>query len=149
MIQRIQTLWLLAAVACGIALFWTPLLQAPSDDTARTVAVLADGALTATDNSALAGLSALSVLTALVAVFLFKNRPLQGRLAQAGVGIGILLLGLILLAVNMARAELPDEVQLRLTPALALPIAYAICCGLAARAIRRDEALVRSMDRLR
>ncbi|MCS7037552.1 MAG: DUF4293 domain-containing protein [Saprospiraceae bacterium] len=149
MIQRIQTLWLLAAVAAVAATFVLPFMQAPDGDPARAVTALADGALTPTDNTGLLGLSALGALTALAAIFLFKNRPLQGRLALAGAGIGVLLLGLAILAVNMAKAEMPQGANATLSPGVVLPGLYGIFCWLAARAIRRDEALVRSMDRLR
>ncbi len=149
MIQRIQTLWLLAAIACIVAAFFVPLMQAPVEDPARGVSVLADGALTPADNAGLLGLSGLGALTALVAIFLFKNRPLQARMAMAGAGIGVLLFGLALLAVNMARTELPAQSDAHLNMGLAFPLLYTVFCWLAARAIRRDEALVRSMDRLR
>lgn len=149
MIQRIQTLWLLAAVAAVAASFALPFLQAPDGDPARTVSALADGTLTPTDNPGLLGLSVLGAITALAAIFLFKNRPLQGRLAMAGAGIGVLLLGLAILAINMARAEMPQQANASIGVGIALPALYGLFCWLAARAIRRDEALVRSMDRLR
>lgn len=149
MIQRIQTLWLLAAVAAVAASFALPFMQAPDGDPARTVSALADGTLTPTDNPGLLGLSVLGAITALAAIFLFKNRPLQGRLAMAGAGIGVLLLGLAILAINMARAEMPQQANASIGMGIALPALYGLFCWLAARAIRRDEALVRSMDRLR
>lgn len=149
MIQRIQTLWLLAAVAAVAASFALPFMQAPDGDPARTVSALADGTLTPTDNPGLLGLSVLGAITALAAIFLFKNRPLQGRLAMAGAGIGVLLLGLAILAINMARAEMPQQANASIGGGIALPALYGLFCWLAARAIRRDEALVRSMDRLR
>lgn len=149
MIQRIQTLWLLAAVAAVAASFALPFMQAPDGDPARTVSALADGTLTPTDNPGLLGLSVLGAITAVAAIFLFKNRPLQGRLAMAGAGIGVLLLGLAILAINMARAEMPQQANASVGMGIALPALYGLFCWLAARAIRRDEALVRSMDRLR
>lgn len=149
MIQRIQTLWLLAAVAAMGATFVFPFMQAPDGDPARNVSVLADGALTPSDNTGLLGLSALGAITAFGAIFLFKNRALQGRLAMAGAGIGVLILGLAILAVNMTRAQLPQQNQASVGLGIALPVLYGVFCWLAARAIRRDEALVRSMDRLR
>lgn len=149
MIQRIQTLWLLAAVAAVAASFALPFMQAPDGDPARTVSALADGTLTPTDNPGLLGLSVLGAITAVAAIFLFKNRPLQGRLAMAGAGIGVLLLGLAILAINMARAEMPQQANASVGMGIALPALYGFFCWLAARAIRRDEALVRSMDRLR
>ncbi len=149
MIQRIQTLWLLAAVAAVAASFALPFMQAPDEDPARTVSALADGTLTPTDNPGLLGLSVLGAITAVAAIFLFKNRPLQRRLAMAGAGIGVLLLGLAILAINMARAEMPQQANANIGVGIALPALYGLFCWLAARAIRRDEALVRSMDRLR
>ncbi len=150
MIQRIQTLWLLFAVASAAGAFALPFFQVASEGvTIRTTSALADGALTPQDNAGLLGLGVLAILTALAAIFLFKNRPLQIRLASAGVGIGILLIGLTILAINMARAELSEQAVARLGWGAALPVVYTICCWLAVRAIRRDVALVRSMDRLR
>ncbi|MCS6928228.1 MAG: DUF4293 domain-containing protein [Saprospiraceae bacterium] len=149
MIQRIQTLWLLAALGAVGAAFALPLLKAPEGDAARTIEVLADGALTLTDNPGLLGLSVIGGVTALIATFLYKNRPLQARLALAGAGIGVLWAGLVILAVNMAHHEMPQPANTTIGGGVALPIVYGLFCWLAARAIRRDEALVRSMERLR
>lgn len=149
MIQRIQTIWLLLAAGSLAGQFTLPYLQTPAEDPARALSALSDGALTPADNVGLLGLTVLGAVVALLAIFLFKNRALQTRLALAASGTGVLLLGLVVFSVNMTLSDVPEGGSAQLALGLALPAAFILFSWLAARSIRKDEALVRSMDRLR
>lgn len=149
MIQRIQTVFFLLAAGSLGGQFALPYLQVPADDPARSLPVLADGALTPLDNPGLLGLTALGALVSIAAIFLFKNRPLQTRLALTAVGLGIMLLTLMAFTAKSTLDQVPDDGTTQFALGMALPLLAILLNWLAARAIRKDEAIVRSMDRLR
>ncbi|MCB0532457.1 MAG: DUF4293 domain-containing protein [Lewinellaceae bacterium] len=149
MIQRIQSIFLLLAAGALGGQFAFPYLQTPADDPARSLASLSDGVLNPLDNPGLLGLTGLGVLISLAAIFLFKNRSLQMRLALVGAGIGIMLLVLLGITVKNTLGEVPENGTINITFGMSFPILALLFNWLAARAIRKDEALVRSMDRLR
>lgn len=149
MIQRIQSIFLLLAAGAFGGQFALPYLQTPAEDPARSLSSLTDGVLNPFDNPGLLGLTALGMLISAVAIFLFKNRSLQARLSLASVGIGVMLLALIAFTVKTTQDQLPEGGTTQFAAGLALPVVAMLFNWLAARAIRKDEKLVRSMDRLR
>lgn len=80
-----------------------------------------------------------------VAIFLFKKRILQIRILAFTI---ILLLGLFGMFFYFTYASF-EKVQVAFKVASALPVVALILDWLAIRAIGKDEALVRSLDRLR
>jgi len=149
MIQRIQSVLLLLATAALGGQFFAPYLQATEGDPARTIATLSDGALTPTDNPGLLGLTGLGAVISLAAIFLFKNRPLQTRLALTATGVCIMLAALLAFTIKMTLDQVPEGGAAAFAFGPALPVLAIILNWLAVRAIRKDESLVRSMDRLR
>ena len=130
MIQRIQSVFLLAAGASCFGLLLLPL------EGGGAVSSHAAGLLSA----------GIGGLTYWGAVFLFKNRPLQIKISTLGIVISLLVLGLQFISsaaglANIAEASRPLA---RLLPIAALLLGY-----LAIYFIRKDEKLVKSMDRLR
>ena len=81
----------------------------------------------------------------LVVIFLFKKRILQIRILAFTI---LLLLGLFGMFFYFTYASF-DEVKVAFKIATALPVVSAILDWLAIRAIGKDEALIRSADRLR
>ncbi|QIA08703.1 DUF4293 domain-containing protein [Draconibacterium halophilum] len=81
----------------------------------------------------------------LVTIFLYKKRILQIRILGFSM---ILMLGLFGLFFYFTYASF-DEVKVAFKVAVALPIVAIILDWLAIRAIGKDEALVRSLDRIR
>lgn len=149
MIQRIQSLFLILAAGAAGGQFLTPYLSTGEGNPARTLPAMADGALTATDNIGLIGLCALVALLTLAAVFLYNNRPLQGRIsAMAGIAA---LMGAALVGIQMYQTmnAVPDGGTLQMGAGIGLPVLAILFAGLAGRYIRKDEKLVRSADRLR
>ncbi|TNE60991.1 MAG: DUF4293 family protein [Bacteroidetes bacterium] len=149
MIQRIQSIFLLLAAGALGGQFALPYAQTGADDPARSLAVLSDGVLNPLDNPGLLGLTALGALVSVIAVFLFKNRPLQAKLALIAILIGAFLLALALFTTKATLDQTPEGGTTQLAAGLALPVAAILLNWLAARAIRKDESLVKSMDRLR
>lgn len=144
MIQRIQTVFLLlAAVSAGLPL-WLPYLTGNS-----ALPIFADGQFNAFDNPGLLGLCVLSGVLGLAAVFLYSNRPLQARIAGAGAVVSLFALLLLGFTLYQVYAQEKANWPLQLGASLFLSPLAVVLFWLALRAIRKDEALVKSMDRLR
>ena len=159
MIQRVQTLFLLGAIAF-LSFLETKIFPfasivhglAPND---ANYTEYSDSVYTISDNSGLTFLAAL-ILTILVgSIFIFKNRKRQITLVTiANIFLGILILGAAYLPksaashlVNEANGATP-EIQTNAIPYAFLIFALALS-GFAVFYIRKDEKLVRSADRLR
>lgn len=150
MIQRIQTLYLLAVVALGIALIWLPVIQFVSPEEAAELQIWDLSALGGLPLQGLWGLlvaTALIPLLALVDIFLFKKRLLQARLNIFTV---LLCLGYYgVLAIYIWQAKLALGVDWHILPWASFPLICMILTLMATRAILKDEALVRAADRIR
>jgi len=81
----------------------------------------------------------------LVAIFLYKKRILQIRILVFSI---ILMLGLFGMFFYFTYASF-DDAKIAFKVAVVLPIASIILDWLAIRAIGKDEAMVRSLDRIR
>lgn len=150
MIQRIQTLYLLAIVALGIALIFLPVVQLV---TPQEAAELQIWELTALGGAPLPGLWGLLVTTllipvlALVDIFLFKKRLLQARL---NIFLALLCLGYYgVLAIYIWQAKLALGVDWHILPWASFPLVCFVLTLMATRRILKDEALVRAADRIR
>jgi hypothetical protein len=141
MIQRLQTIWLLLAAA---AAFLTLKFSFYSGN------IIADGGaktfqyLTARSNIVLTILSAGVGLAALISVFLYKNRKRQLRIVLLCILVSIVNIVLFFLE---SRKFVAGEGNYDLTAALAFVVPVFLI--LAMRGIRKDEKLVKSLDRLR
>lgn len=149
MIQRIQTIFLLLAAAAGFGQFAAPYLSTEPGNPAATVPALADNVLNPMDNPGLLGLCILGGAVSLAAIFLFKNRLLQARLANGAAVASILLAALAGFVVFQTMQHVPSGGTIAYGAGLALPLIALVFNWLAARYIRKDENLVRSADRLR
>src|SRR5690606_26140687 len=110
---------------------------------------LGDQIFNVMDHPALLALTALGALLGLVAIFVFRNRTLQMRLGYLIVVLAILLLITSFLLFTNASAAMTADVQVEDQIGLFLPIGAVVFGLLAGVFIRKDERLVRSMDRLR
>ncbi len=158
MVQRIQSLFLLAAALVVALLFALPLASYEQADGGRYL--LGVLGLTTADGVEVADVSLklpLHVLAAilgallLVTIFFFKDRTRQVRFVRFSylAAVSLLVAEWITHASVLAYLEQGGKVDYALQPGFFLPFA-AIFLGLAAeRAIKKDEALVRSADRLR
>lgn len=147
MIQRIQSIFLLIASACSFALFGFPF--ASVDKTIENSALFSnDTVYNLSDNMILLIVYVLAGLLAFGAIFLFKNRNQQKTVARVAAVFN--LIGIVLAIVFFVKDSVMDS---GVTPndglGLYTPIIGFILILLAVRAIGKDEALVRGMDRLR
>ncbi len=135
MIQRIQTLWLLAAGACGFATLKLPFYigskgNAPAEPFSAMSSVFL---LTFTITVS---------IVAFVTIFLFKNRSMQLKMGLAGLAASIIT---ILLYFSRAKQYDTGGIALSSVFTFAIPVCYI----LALRGIYKDEKLVKNADRLR
>lgn len=140
MIQRQQTLWLLLAVAAGILTFMFPF--ATGEELVEKTAMRKVVALDAGSNFFTLILSIASIGLSTVTIFMFKDRKMQMRLC---------LLGLVLAITTLVVYIMQMKKLVTSTPALwaVLPVAVIAGYFMAFRGIRKDEKLVKSLDKLR
>lgn len=141
MIQRIQSVWLALAAICGFAMAKVPLFSATLTDLSKRT-ILATESLLAF--ALIVGIAVMSV----VAIFLFKNRPTQHKLAVIGALLSIIVIGLQVYYIESFKKTNPIQQGTYLWGGL-LPIAMVILLFMASGAIRKDEKLIKSLDRLR
>jgi hypothetical protein len=141
MLQRMQSLWLLIAGACGVltlkySFFSGNKLSANQTKTFEF--------LTASSSIILLILTVAVVSAILIDIFLYKNRKLQLRIVLAAIVISITN---IVLYFRETDKFVPGEGNYDLSCILA--IAIPILLFFAATGIYKDEKLVRSLNRLR
>ena len=145
MIQRIQTLYLLAVAALGITLLFMPVVQLISPEGAAELQVFELSALGGAPLKGLWGLTlatALIPLLALIDIFLYKKRILQARLNIFTVMLCLGYYGV--LAIYIWLAKMSMGLEWHLIPWASIPLVCMILTLMATRAILKDEALVRA-----
>ena len=155
MLQRIQTLYLLAIVILSGLVVFAPL--ADLVNTVDKLIYLVDykgiSLLKPTGNtveSTIWGLTTISMIVpviALIAIFLYKNRTKQIRLCVINMVFMLAFYGLLLFELWTACSRLHTDWHLRFSTVL--PLVNLILSYLAIGAIGKDEKLVKSLDRLR
>lgn len=142
MIQRIQSVWLLlAAVAAFLTLRFSFYSGNMLDVATNTKPYKL---LTAQSNILLTILSAGVGLAALLCIFLYKNRKQQFKIVMLTLLFSII--NIVLFFVE-SRKFVAGEGNYDLTAAIAFAVPVFLI--LALRGIRKDDKLVKSLDRLR
>jgi hypothetical protein len=135
MIQRIQTVYLGVSLILSFLVFFFAFYEAGS----MTV-----GAAT---HLFLLPAAGLVILMHLPVIFMFNKRK-----RQAAWAVGLIMLLLLYVALGVAAAYVEDEGGIdaaRFRLGALLPVVSMVLVWMARNAILKDEALVRSMDRLR
>ncbi|MEO5905291.1 MAG: DUF4293 domain-containing protein [Saprospiraceae bacterium] len=145
MIQRIQSIFLIMTGIVFGLLFTLPLATSSKP----SVQFLSDSVFDITDHPALIGLTILGILVALVSVFMFRKRQAQLKLGYLLIIVAILLPVISFVLFTNASAEVDQSVQVYDQAGMYLPLASIVFAALANYFIRKDEKLVKSMDRLR
>lgn len=167
MIQRIQSVFLLILVIAMVSVLFLPLWHKTNPKTGDEVVLTSfslaaqPGAVTGgtaavaataiSENTiAIAGLAIIIALVALYEIFQYKNRFTQIKLGM----LNSLLLAALLGTIFYYSSYVGDELVKTDTPGdyqagFYLPVLGLIVNSLANRFIKRDEDLVRSVDRLR
>ncbi len=145
MIQRIQSIFFLLAGLAAAALLKVPF--AVSDKPVPQL--LSDQVYNVQDHVILIVLTIISAVIAVAAIFMYQNRELQMRLGYLVIVASILLLLVaFLLIYNEGTLNVPDS-NIQDQFGLFLPFITILFSALAIRFVKKDEGLVRSMDRLR
>lgn len=153
MLQRIQTVYLLIIVGLMVALLFLPLAMLQAGDQLYTFDVMGISTVSAKlelifPTWGLFVLTAAIALIAFITIFLFKKRILQIRLCIFNALLMLGIYGMFAFFVSHLNGSLADA-RLSIKFACALPIVGLILDYLAIRNIGADEALVRSLERLR
>jgi nucleoside recognition membrane protein YjiH len=144
MLQRIQTLYLLiASLISGGLLFMVSLWTTINGEVIYMMGLLneLDWKLLSIPVAFL-----LSAILSLVSIFLFKNRKHQFVLNRINIMVNIYLLVIIvfLLLTLSGESQISEK-----GIGLFMPVVVIVLLALANKAIHKDEALVKSVDRLR
>ncbi len=136
MLQRIQTVYLfIAALLSGGLIFLVSLWETETGESVYVEEVLLALAL-------FVGSAILSLFT----IFLFKNRKLQFVLARVNILLNFFLLGIFV----YWSLTIPGEMNISEKGiGMFVPVLSIVFLVLANKAIKKDEDLVKSVDRLR
>ena len=137
MIQRQQTLWLLLSTICGVLSYVLPFFSGTRQANNGIEKAIID----ADSTYALMILTGISVLLSFITIFLFKNRKLQLRLCLGGIFLSVLIIVLYFLEIK----SLSGSISLSSIFVFAILVGYIM----ALIGIRKDEKLVKALDRLR
>jgi len=138
MIQRRQTLWLLLATIAAVLSFMFPFVTGKE----AIKNMQADKVIDAASDFFLLILTGGSVILSTVIIFLFKDRKLQIRLCLLGLLISIIIIVRYIMLMNKLT-------NTTLALYAVLPFIFLTGYFLAFRDIRKDEKLVKSLDKLR
>ncbi len=144
MIQRIQSIYLLVVflllgVVSNLVSLWTV-----NNNVSQTLLDLLKGEEILLKTVTISYY--MGSLLALLAIFLFKNRQLQFVLGRVNILINLFLVGaLIYLSLNLPGETVVSEKGI----GMFLPVVAILFLVLANKAIKKDEDLVKSVDRLR
>ncbi|MCD6202459.1 MAG: DUF4293 domain-containing protein [Bacteroidales bacterium] len=152
MIQRIQTLFLILAFMFLSLVFFFPYATF-IDPQAVSYTFDISGIYSQEETNLVINILPLQILIAvvpaisLVSIFLYKNRILQMRLCVFNM---LLMAGMLILMayyIFYIKGELSAQVYYKVT--LLFPLISMIFTWLAFRSIRKDELLIRSVERIR
>lgn len=147
MIQRIQSVYLFISVLLTGLLFLLPFAEIAKDGAIYLFnfkGILLDGVLK--ENGMVIPVL-LVVIMALhgLAIFVYKNRPRQNRIIVFAILALVVLIGLFIYFTYLSFSGALISFKF----GAALPLVAIIVDYLAIRAIGKDEALIRSIDRIR
>jgi len=155
MIQRIQSIFLLTAgILTGSLFFFNMAEMADMEDLYRLnwqgiFQVNADGTMEMMiPGWALSILTILTTAISLITIFLFKKRMIQIRLCAINMGLQLGLSGMIYYLAKSGAKEL-GATEVSFNWPLVMPLIAIVFTYLALRNIGKDEALVRSLNRIR
>ncbi len=127
------------AAACAILSFLFPFFGGAEQNETATSGIMST--ITAGSSLFLIVLTGASVILALVAIFLYKDRKMQFKLAVTGLILSIITIILFFSEIK----GLPGVIALSSVFVFLVPVFY----FLAIRGIRRDEKLIKSLNKLR
>ena len=144
MIQRIQSIWFFLAAFFSGALFIFPLYHYTVEG--ATSASL----LGARNEYMLLVMAAIMTLLPLIAIFMFKNRKQQKGMAWISILSSAGFIAVMLMNIQKLKNAVPPATNDNFAlPGPIIPALAIVFLLLALSGIRKDEALLKSVDRLR
>lgn len=154
--QRIQTLYLAIAVALCVFLFSLTLAEVNIDGVLNNFDIFGligrEVGERIFSTYAIAGLNILSIILSLIVIFMFKRRQLQIKLCQLNLVIQLAMIAVFFFMVEAAVSEIQtmgEEIFVEYAGGSIVILVPIVFVYLALRAIKKDEALIRSANRLR
>jgi hypothetical protein len=144
MIQRIQSLYLFLVAIISMVLFFIPLYTMEGAAVDPATSGIREHYITSLTAYSIADL--LPGILSLVIIFLFKNRKLQVMLCNLDMFLVCLFVGIIFYFADHYK---PAGGLVHYEAGTYLPLIQLILLFLSIRAIKKDDELVRSVDRLR
>ncbi|RBW54318.1 DUF4293 domain-containing protein [Tenacibaculum sp. E3R01] len=145
MIQRIQSIYLLlaGAISGGLTFLVNLWIQAKENTPIYIIDLFTSDSIS---QKIVPVLFFTSALLSIVTIFLFKNRQLQFVLGRLNMLTNLFLLGLLIyLSLTLPGENTVSEKGI----GMFLPVIVILLVVLANKAIKKDEDLVKSVDRLR
>ena len=160
MIQRIQTIFLVFVIACMGTFLYLPIWGKVDIETGEIHQIKAlyhehiteEGSMVVYDYMPyiLAGiLAGVIILISIVELFKYKNRLLQMKLGMINSLLIVGVLGILMWLVFTGQKEWLPTIAGKFGAGLFMPALAMIFNRLAIRSIKKDEDLVRSVDRIR
>jgi len=138
MIQRIQSVWLLLAAIVAAMLFYFDYYRLPH------------GNLSISNNYLAIILTGLSIVLSFYTLFSFKKRSLQNQLIWLNMLVNVGLLAWLFVSINNAKGSLADAIdEGSFWIGSFIPVITIILLFMARAGVRKDEKLIKSLDRLR
>jgi len=153
MIQRIQTLFLLAAAVLAGLLITGSLLEMTDLFGNRYILNYSSVTATISEKAQVQNIWPLAIIiicvpvSCLISIFLYRNRRLQMKMTLASLllSLGSLFVAGFFVIMLGRKVDLTYIWNIKVT----FPLVEAILCWLAYRAIQRDDEKVKSLDRIR
>ena len=155
--QRIQTVFLILVVIASIVAYYLPFAGFIDPSISgkefllylgKTIGENPDGTSNIQNHSWLAAINGLISLLTLISIFLFKNRQRQMLLISfTTLLVAGSIVGIFYLADQMSGTLGIENISYKVGGII--PILQILLLNLARRSIKKDDALVRSADRLR
>lgn len=157
MIQRIQSIFLLVAIICNGLLFSVSLFEwvSPSNPVSYSFnawsSVKNDGGANSVlhQNISIIAASIFVILMTIAVVFMYKNRKQQAKMCYLLVLLQLVLICLVLVQWDVMKSVAGDSYNWQTGTGIIFLILPVAAFLMARHYILKDEALVRSADRLR
>ena len=146
MIQRIQTVFLLIALLLGVALCFIPTATISLVSTDIIINIFG---IDTAPQWYLILLYSPGLIVILLQIFMFKNRIKQIKIGRLGIIIWFLWVGLFSTITQFELLKSIDYQSINFEYGAIFPLVIVFLIRMANRAIKKDEDLVRSIDRIR
>ena len=151
MIQRIQTVYLAIAAILSMLLVFLKFALASVGDyelTDISINLIKDGVSESGSSFPIAGTIMLGLFLTVYGIMQYKNRKFQVKLVQAALLVQLAVGGLVFCYADLM-VGMAESGSATYSPVLAILLVNLVLYFLAIRGIKKDDALVRSADRLR